>query len=701
MSSAMHSRWDELNTAGRTLAARGDDAGAEAAYRAALTEAEQGDGGPSRLATSLEALAELKYRKEDRVAAEALFRCALALRDAAADRTDTAVLSTFDYLADLCEARGAHAEAESFLARALAAVDGPAADHSLLAERLNLLAQYHIERGNHAAAEPLLLRLLDVEQAIRAGATELAPTLTSLATVESALGRHDEAEHLLREALSVTGADALLRKLAEEVAAQGRALEAVVLAGQPVPPAAYVEVERPLTVQSEPAPALTELPATQLSGAELRAAEPPVAEPSDSVPPLPAPALDAPSLAEFPLAEFPFAELPPAEPQRAEQSWPPFEVPSPEPLAEEPPSVAETHASTVPAWWTSLMASTSPSDSVETSEAADAPSPVEADAPVEPVVSSAPGAGIAANGAAMADAPPPPVVTPTAEGARLFAAAAALALGTFEPPPPRVKASAPPAPPPTPQPTAKAPTTQAPAFAPLLAGLAAPPAAPATPAAAIAAAPPARQEPHVPTPVERLRETAPEPGRVPGASPVPAQLRSSPPEAARARNSSLVWGAEWSPPPAAPSVVHSFGQTGSTRRAVKPPRRVPTPLRIAAAAAIAAAALLAGRLFSSSRSVQTDMTAVIPGTDPEVVPDFFRSDSLSILMTSGGSVDRAGHRGAGQSKARGGTGESTPTSRSGGAKTKATEIGLPADGPPDASRPPVGGPAPKGQLPPP
>lgn len=249
MSTAALSRWDRLADAGRKLFVQGDDAGAAETRRTPIGEAARGGGDPLRVAANLESLAELKHRQRDLAAAEALYRSALVLRDDAVGESGPGAMPTLDRIAALCAARGAHDEAEAFLARALAAVDGPGGDQRDVAARLSTLAAFHVERGAHAAAEPLLQRLLGLSQAVGRTNAEVAATLTTLAEVHAALGRHDSAEQLLRRALAVAGMDRVLQRLADEVAAQGRDREAMGIRGgdgQPHAPAESRPYDRPL-----------------------------------------------------------------------------------------------------------------------------------------------------------------------------------------------------------------------------------------------------------------------------------------------------------------------------------------------------------------------------------------------------------------------------------------------------------------------
>jgi tetratricopeptide (TPR) repeat protein len=226
---------EQLSEAGRRLFAHHEGTAVDASSYAPPGGGEQpADGGPVRLAASLEELAAQRREAGDAAAAEALLRSALVLRDGAgAEASGTAAVHTLDALAALCTARGADDEAVALLERALRAANGAGADQRELAGRLRALAEAHARHGNPTAAEPLLERALALARQSAVAGHELAAILTSLAGAHSALGRHGEAERRLREALVVAGVDPLLRQLAGELAAQGRAAEAAAIAGRP------------------------------------------------------------------------------------------------------------------------------------------------------------------------------------------------------------------------------------------------------------------------------------------------------------------------------------------------------------------------------------------------------------------------------------------------------------------------------------
>ena len=306
MPSATHWPWERLTDASRRLftpgAAEADDG--HRATQHDVAGARDGNSAPLTLAASLESLARTKYAQLDLAGAEALFRSALVLRDDTAGPDDAATIPTLDTLASICVERGEHDEAEALLERALVAASRAAADPGELAVRLDALAELHVVRGHHAAAEPLLVRLLDVTQRMGGSSHEIAAVLTRLASVQAALGHHDHAEQLLRRALAATGVDALLQRLADEVAAQGRAEEAVGIRGG---------------VRAAPAPELA--PRVQAPPQPREA--PPAARPAVETPSIDEPTIGEPAIGE-PTIDDPLGVAPPsAAPDDAPAPLPP------------------------------------------------------------------------------------------------------------------------------------------------------------------------------------------------------------------------------------------------------------------------------------------------------------------------------------------------------------------------------------------
>jgi len=306
MPSATHWPWERLTDARRKLFTP-DAAEADDGHRATqhdVAGARDGNSAPLTLAASLESLARTKYAQLDLAGAEALFRSALVLRDDTAGPDDPATIPTLDTLASVCVERGEHDEAEALLERALVAADRAAADPGELAVRLDALAELHVVRGHHAAAEPLLVRLLDVTQRMGGSSHEIAAVLTRLASVQAALGHHDHAEQLLRRALAATGVDALLQRLADEVAAQGRVEEAVGIRGG---------------VRAAPAPEL----APRVQAPPQRREAPPAARPAVDAPSRDEPTIGEPAIGE-PTIDDPLGVAPPsAAPDDAPAPLPP------------------------------------------------------------------------------------------------------------------------------------------------------------------------------------------------------------------------------------------------------------------------------------------------------------------------------------------------------------------------------------------
>ena len=319
MTDAIVARWENLTEAGRRFLSAGDEARAEESFRAAVSLAEGHTSGQPLQAAALDAIAQLKLRQQAHSEAEALFRSALALRERAFGPDHPVVAITLNGLAAAYAARGALAEAEGVLRRALSALnDDPSAQREL-SVTLSALARLYFRQGDYERAEPLLLQLLSVkQQELGREHPEVAAVLMSLAALRGAIGRHDHAEQLLRKALAIreaTGspsgaAVATLRgKLADAVAAQGRHEEAAALrspgsAPNPAPvvrPAAHTGspvAAPPVTDRREAPPPWSEPPAAPVQRGPVATRDAARAVPVEKqiAAPAPAPVSDSPAL---------------------------------------------------------------------------------------------------------------------------------------------------------------------------------------------------------------------------------------------------------------------------------------------------------------------------------------------------------------------------------------------------------------------
>lgn len=176
----------------------------------------------------------LAVGRDDRAAAEAALRAAIAAAERALPADTTASLPLSDALfrlGELLSEDGRAEEREGCFRGALAARDrlAPGEDHGQAAI-LGALAASCVARGGYTEAEPLLLRLLDLKRAKGESHPEVATVLASLASVRQALGNHESAELLWRKVVEIraatlapnhVGVASALERLAESCAARG------------------------------------------------------------------------------------------------------------------------------------------------------------------------------------------------------------------------------------------------------------------------------------------------------------------------------------------------------------------------------------------------------------------------------------------------------------------------------------------------
>jgi tetratricopeptide (TPR) repeat protein len=141
--------------------------------------------------------AEAKYDE-----AEALFRQALAINDAAAGLDMAECLNN---LGSLYYLQGKYIEAEAVLNRALAIYGktlGP--DHPNVATGLNNLAAVYKLQGKYSKAEPLYRRALRIdEQVLGSGHPNVARDSHNLAMLYKSQGKYSDAEPLFRRAITI------------------------------------------------------------------------------------------------------------------------------------------------------------------------------------------------------------------------------------------------------------------------------------------------------------------------------------------------------------------------------------------------------------------------------------------------------------------------------------------------------------------
>ena len=196
--------WEQFYEMGRRRFAEGDAAGAEQAFRDAITAAETPGGDPLQLASSLSSLGQLKYQQKDYTQAEDCFKRSLKLREGVLGRDHPVVISGINNLAASYVARGALDDAEPLLQRAMTVtVKRVEATQSELSVNLNNLVRLYVKRGDYARAEPLLTQLLSLKRPLGPEHPDVAAVLVTLAKLRFSMGRPADAERLWRRVLTV------------------------------------------------------------------------------------------------------------------------------------------------------------------------------------------------------------------------------------------------------------------------------------------------------------------------------------------------------------------------------------------------------------------------------------------------------------------------------------------------------------------
>lgn len=204
MSEELIARWEQRHEAGRRACSRGQLADADKAFLSAVHEAELLGPASAQLATSLNALGQLRTQQKDYTGAEPLLARALAIRETAFGREGHALVPTLNALATVLDARGEYDRAESLLRRALGISEhqlGPA--HPEVSVGLSNLARLYFKRRDFAKADRLLLRLLEIKRGVGKDHPEVATVLGSLARLRQVVGKHAHAEQLWRQALAI------------------------------------------------------------------------------------------------------------------------------------------------------------------------------------------------------------------------------------------------------------------------------------------------------------------------------------------------------------------------------------------------------------------------------------------------------------------------------------------------------------------
>lgn len=188
---------------GRALS-HGRLAEAEVSLEAALARAEKFRPGDARLASSLNALGDLRMAQGAPVKAEKLYRRALAIQEKVHGRDAPETAATVAYLAEACAASGKEFEAAKLLRRALASAEKDPRRHAEIAARLAEFASLQRSLGRDDAAAVAYRRALAVtEKALGPENRHTADRLTDLALFHHANGDIPEAEGYYQRALEV------------------------------------------------------------------------------------------------------------------------------------------------------------------------------------------------------------------------------------------------------------------------------------------------------------------------------------------------------------------------------------------------------------------------------------------------------------------------------------------------------------------
>ena len=192
-----------LDALGDLRSAQGDPARAEPLFRTALGILEKAAGPDAPETTSaLAYLAEACAAQGRPAEAAKLLRRAIASAETDPRRYAEAAARLSD-LASLERAMGRSEQAEAAYRRALEVTEaalGP--ENRLVADRLTDLALFEHDRGRFDEAEPLYRRAFDIKEKLRGpGDPEVAAALNDLALFEEARGMDAAAETLYQKAL--------------------------------------------------------------------------------------------------------------------------------------------------------------------------------------------------------------------------------------------------------------------------------------------------------------------------------------------------------------------------------------------------------------------------------------------------------------------------------------------------------------------
>ena len=185
VSSALDTLWETYTESGISAYERGDYATAERQHTAAVKEAQKFSSQDTRLAISLNNLAqtyvtEARYRE-----AEPLYKRSLTILERAVGSNHSDVAKSLNGLAMLYKTQGRYEEAEPLFRRALKIVEQVLGPNNLeMAKPLNNLAALYLAQGRYAEAGPLLQQSLMIrEKALGSDHPDVAKALNNLGEI--------------------------------------------------------------------------------------------------------------------------------------------------------------------------------------------------------------------------------------------------------------------------------------------------------------------------------------------------------------------------------------------------------------------------------------------------------------------------------------------------------------------------------------
>lgn len=204
MDASRTARWDQYNDAGRRAFSQGHLEEAEDAFRSAVREGEQLGAESPQLASSLNAVGQIRFQIRDYATAEPLLTRGLAIREKVFGSDGHGLVPSLNTLAALYDAQGDFERAETLLRRSLAISERHVGlSHPEISAALSNLAKLCFKRREFAKADRLLLRLLEIKRALGKEHPEVATVLSSLAKLRQVVGKHEQAEQLWRQTLAI------------------------------------------------------------------------------------------------------------------------------------------------------------------------------------------------------------------------------------------------------------------------------------------------------------------------------------------------------------------------------------------------------------------------------------------------------------------------------------------------------------------